>query len=102
MSTKQLITAVITDRKGKVLSVGTNSYIKTHPLQATHAVKVGMPFKIHLHAEVHAITRCKNLERAYKISVFRYNKKGEPVLAKPCAICMSAIVAAGIQHIEHT
>jgi len=102
MTTKQNITAIITDRKGKVLSIGNNSYIKTHPLQAKHAVKVGLPCKIHLHAEVHAITRCKNLDKAYKISVFRYNKNGDPVLAKPCEICMSAIRATGIEVIEHT
>lgn len=96
------ITALIYDRKGKVLSVGQNSYIKTHPLQAKHATMVGQPEKQFLHAEIHAIIRCRDLKRAHKIFVARYNKHGDPVLAKPCEVCMSAIRASGIKHIDHT
>jgi tRNA(Arg) A34 adenosine deaminase TadA len=96
------VTALIYDKRGKVLSVGQNSYIKTHPLQAKHARKTGNPEKQYLHAEVHAITRCRNLSRAYKIFVARYNKNGEPVLAAPCPVCTSAIRAAGIKYVQHT
>lgn len=96
------VTALIYDRKGRVLSVGQNSYIKTHPLQAKHAKKTGMPEKMFLHAEVHAITRCRDLSKAHKIFVSRYNKNGEPVLAKPCPVCISAIRASGIKYVEHT
>lgn len=99
---KQHITAIIYDRKGDVLSIGQNSYVKTHPLQAKHAEKVGLPCKQFLHAEVHAITRCKQLHKAYRISIFRYSKSGEPVNAKPCPVCMSAIAATNIKVIEHT
>lgn len=99
---KQNITAVIYDRKGRVLSIGQNSYIKTHPLQAKHAQKAGLPEKNFLHAEVHAIVRCRDLTRAHKIVVTRWDKKGNTMLAKPCPVCMSAIHAAGIKHIEHT
>lgn len=96
------ITAMIMDRRGKVMSVGQNSYIKTHPLQAKHAKKTGMPEKMFLHAEIHAITKCRDLRKAYKIFVSRYNKNGEPVLAKPCPVCISAIKASGIKYVEHT
>lgn len=96
------VTALIYDRKGRVLSVGQNSYIKTHPLQAKHAQKTGMPEKMFLHAEIHAITRCRDLSKAHKIFVSRYNKNGEPVLAKPCPVCISAIRASGIKYVEHT
>lgn len=96
------VTALIYDRKGRVLSIGQNSYIKTHPLQAKHAKKTGMPEKMFLHAEVHAITRCRDLSKAHKIFVTRYNKNGEPVLAKPCPVCISAIKASGIKYVEHT
>lgn len=58
--------------------------------------------KIHLHAEVAAIVKCKNLNKAYKIQVFRFNKEGKPVIAKPCPICQSAIKATNIKVIEHT
>lgn len=101
-TTKQQLSAVIYDKRGRVLSVGENSYIKTHPLQAEHAKKTNHPEKIFLHAEIHAIVRCKNLSRAYKIFVSRWDKSGKPTLAKPCPVCLSAIEAAGIEIVEHT
>lgn len=101
-TSKQNITAIIYDRKGRILSIGKNSYVKTHPMQARYAKKVGQPYKVHLHAEIAAIVKCKNIERAYKISVFRYNKEGKPMLAKPCPICMSAIKATNISVVEWT
>lgn len=102
MSTKQEITAVIYDRKGRVLSIGKNSYVKTHTLQAKHAEKVGLPDKQYLHAEIHAITKCKDLSKAHKILVTRYGKAGQPLLAKPCPVCQSALDAVGISLVEYT
>lgn len=99
---KQALTAIIYDKRGRVVSVGENSYVKTHPLQALHAQKTGQPEKQFLHAEIHAIARCKDLTRAYKIFVSRWDRKGRPALAKPCVVCMSAINAAGIEIVEHT
>jgi tRNA(Arg) A34 adenosine deaminase TadA len=101
-SSRQHLSAVIYDKKGKVLSVGFNSYVKTHPMQAHHAKVVGQEHKIFMHAEIHAISRCKALKQAHKIVVSRWNKKGEPMYARPCVICQSAIEAAGIMVIEHT
>lgn len=102
MTTRQVLTAVIYDKRGRVISVGQNSYVKTHPLQAKHAAEVGLPDKQFLHAEIHAIVRCKDLSKAHKIFVSRWDKKGNLMLAKPCPVCMSAIEAAGIELIEHT
>jgi len=103
MSKKRFeLTAIIYDKRGKVLSIGKNSYFKTHPLQHKHAVAVGLPEKQFLHAEIHAITRCKKLNKAHKIVVYRYNDDGEASNAKPCKVCMSAIKAANIKIIEHT
>ena len=102
MTTKHALTAVIYDKRGRVISIGQNSYVKTHPLQAKHAAEVGMPDKQYLHAEIHAIVRCKDLTKAHKIFVSRWDKKGKPALAKPCPVCMSAIEAAGIEIVEHT
>lgn len=99
---KHQLTAVIYDKRGRVISIGQNSYVKTHPLQAKYADKVGLPDKQFLHAEIHAIIRCKDLSKAHKIFISRWNKKGEPVLAKPCPVCQSAIEAAGIEIVEHT
>lgn len=96
------ITAIIYDKRGRVLSIGKNSYIKTHPLQHMHACKVGLPHKQFLHAEVHAIARCRQLDKAHSIMVMRFGKNGEPLNAKPCPVCASAIEAAGIEIVNHT
>jgi tRNA(Arg) A34 adenosine deaminase TadA len=102
MSSKQNMTAIIYDKRGKVVSIGQNSYVKTYPLQAKYAALAGIPDRQFLHAEIHAIVKCKDLTRAHKIFVSRWDRKGQPALAKPCPVCISAIEAAGIEIIEHT
>jgi tRNA(Arg) A34 adenosine deaminase TadA len=99
--TRQNITAIIYDKRGRVLSIGKNSYIKTHPLQAKLAAKLNVEQKIYLHAEVHAITRCSNIERAHRMAIIR-EKDGRTLNAKPCPICQSAIDATPIKVVEHT
>lgn len=101
-STRHNITAIIYDKRGRVLSIGKNSYVKTHPLQYKHACAAGLPEKKFLHAEVHAIVKCKNLSKAYSIFISRYTKDGLPANAKPCKVCMSAIREAGIKVVEYT
>ena len=98
---KESLTAIIYDRKGKVLSIGQNNYTKSHPYQAKHAFKAGLPEKIYLHAEIDAIIRCSDLSKAHKIVVSRIGRKGF-LNAKPCPVCMSAISSTNIQLIEHT
>ena len=98
----QSITAVIYDKKGRVLSIGKNSYVKTHPKQARHAHKVGLPEKIFLHAEMDAIIRCRDLWSARKILVTRVTRNGKYGNAKPCPVCQSAIEEAGIRQVEWT
>ena len=98
---KESLKAIIYDRKGKVLSIGENNYTKSHPLQAKHAFKAGLPEKIYLHAEIDAIVRCYDLSKAYKIVVSRIGRKGF-LNAKPCPVCMSAISSTNIQVIEHS
>ena len=99
---KQNITAIIFDKKGRVISVGQNSYVKTHPKQAHFARSVGLPHKQFLHAEIAAIIRCRDLSRAHRMVVTRINRKGRTALAKPCPICESAIKEAGIKEVEWT
>ena len=96
------ITAIIYDKRGRVLSIGKNSYVKTHPYQAKFAERVGLPHKQFLHAEIHAIVKCRHLIKAHKIVVIRFDKSGEAKSAKPCPVCQSAIEASGIKIIEHT
>jgi deoxycytidylate deaminase len=102
MKKKFSVTAIIYDKRGRVLSVGVNSYVKTHPMMAEYARRAGEPYKVFLHAEVAAIVRCVHIERAYKIVVIRYNEDGSPANARPCKICQAAIKTAGIEVVEHT
>jgi tRNA(Arg) A34 adenosine deaminase TadA len=99
---KQVLTALLFDKKGKLLSIGRNNYLKTHPLQAQCARQVGEPERIFLHAEIDALVRLKDWSRAYKIVITRHTKDGLPALAKPCKACLHALSLAGIKHIEHT
>jgi deoxycytidylate deaminase len=102
MSQKQNITAILYDRRGKILSIGKNSYIKTHPLQAKSAQAVGEDYKIFLHAEIDALVKAKNWDKAHKLVITRFTKDGVPAMAKPCKVCQHAINLAGIKLVEHT
>jgi deoxycytidylate deaminase len=95
------VTATCYDKKGKVLSVGHNNYKKTHPLQAYFACKVGLNEKIFLHAEIDALIKSTSSD-IHKILVERFDSKGNPANAEPCAVCKSAIAAYGVKYVEYT
>jgi len=101
-TTRQHVTAICYDKKGRILSIGRNSYVKTHPLQARLARQVGHPNRVFLHAEIDAIIRCRDWERIDTISIFRYGVKGTPLLAKPCVVCEQAIKLANIKKVVYT
>lgn len=88
---QQNLTAIITDKKGMILSIGKNSYVKSHPWQAKIAKTVGKPDAIFLHAEIDAIIKCSNISKAHTISIFRTSRANQYVMAKPCKICDAAI-----------
>ena len=75
-------------KKRRIVSIGYNSYIKTHPLQAKYASIVNEPQRIYLHAEIAAI-----INSAVKIdSLFVYRiKNGVLQNAKPCDACQTLI-----------
>lgn len=102
MTTSQNVTAFAYDRRGRLLSMGRNSYVKTHPLQAKAAREVGEHYKIYLHAEVAALVKIKDWHKVHKLVVTRYSKSGQPMLAKPCKVCQRVINLAGVEHVEHT
>lgn len=102
MPKKHQVTCLIYDKRGRVLSIGKNSYTKSIRLQRKHANLVGMPEKVMTHAEIAAIAKCRSVDKAHTIKVFRYNKSGTPANAMPCKICMSAIMEANIRNIEWT
>lgn len=95
------ITALAYDRKGNLLSVGRNSYVRTHPLQAHYCRKSGgHPSAVYLHAELHALIKAR--QPVHRLVVLRYNKDGTPALAKPCAACQLAIKDFKVKYVEHT
>lgn len=90
------ITAIIRDKKGRILSIGKNSYVKTHPMMYKYGKYIEKK-AICLHAEVHAIVRCKNLDRANTIEIYRTFANGDVTLIKPCKICAGAIEDLGLK-----
>jgi deoxycytidylate deaminase len=98
---RPLITAMAYDKRGRLVSVGMNSYVKTHPLQAKIAAEVGAPEKIYIHAELDALIKARG-KAVYKLVVVRVDKKGRYVNAEPCHVCKRAIKIFNVKHIKHT
>ena len=96
------IVATVYDKRGRKLTEGTNSYTKTHTLQAKFAVQVGLDDKVFLHAEISALSKLKKHHKPYRIVVERYKENGEPALARPCPVCQAAIESHGITLVEWT
>ena len=99
---KHNVTALIYNKRNKLVSMGKCDYTKSHPLQAKHAKAVGQDYKIYLHAEIAALVKLKDWSKAHRIEVFRYTKDGKPANAKPCKICERAIKFDGIKEVIHT
>jgi deoxycytidylate deaminase len=103
---KHNITCIIRDKRGRVLSVGKNSYTKTHPYQAACAAKTGNPDKIYLHAEIDALVSLsfQQKDNIASVHVIRRDARGNPVNAKPCDSCMLAFSQFGVTNdmIFHT
>lgn len=94
MSQAHQLTAIIYDKRKRILSIGENSYIKTSTIMYKFGRKVGITNRLFLHAEAAAILKLTYSERLRARSIFvsRYSKSdGRPMLAKPCAICQNMI-----------
>lgn len=103
MKRKYNITAIIKDKHGHIISRANNSYVKTHPVQAEYAQRVGRKDKIYLHAEVLAILRAGDkIEKAHTIEIYRFDHQGKPKLAQPCPICRELIATTPIKNIVYT
>lgn len=95
--TRYTILAECYDSKGKFISRATNSYTKTHPIQAHFAKLANDPERKYLHAEILAIIRAGE-RKVHTIKVTNLNGK----LSNPCPVCMKAIQAYGISRIIST
>lgn len=69
---------------------------------AKYKKSISSPNRIYLHAEVAALVRLKDWNRAHTIIITRYDALGRPVLAKPCSYCQHILKLAGIKHVKHT
>jgi deoxycytidylate deaminase len=102
--------AVLLDKKNRVIATGTNSYVKTHPVQywaAQNAAKIwgenGLSEKVYLHAETRVLIKSK--EDADTIVVCRVGGHGGRELrnARPCRICTHLILnCTTIQHVHYS
>ena len=101
---RQRICAVACDKRGRVLSIGVNSYSKTNPTMKHYAIKAGNPEAQYIHAEVAALVSLSynDRQKAHKIYIARALKTGETGLAAPCASCAMAIADTNIKSIEYT
>jgi len=98
--TKHKLTALAFDKKGRLLSVGTNSYVKTHPVQAKYAALANEGYKIYLHAEINALIKARS--KVHRLVISRIGKDGKFKPSKPCAICQLAIEDFGVSVVEYT
>lgn len=99
---KHQLTAIIRNKRGQILSVGRNSYVKTHPIMQKAAFATGSKERLFLHAEAAALLRCKDWSKAFSIEIFRFTKDGLPALAKPCPCCQYLISQTAIKKVIHT
>jgi len=98
--------AMITGSRGRILSLGRNK-LKTHPLQAHFAQKLGKPERIYLHAETDAVIKCINKHgidalRDADIFIVRFSKKGDTASSKPCNMCRYMLQSYAVRHVFHT
>lgn len=99
---QERLAAIITDKRGKILSTGKNSYSSSCKLQRFYAKCVGLEDKVFSHAEIDALRNLPEGAKPYRIFIARTNRKGEPLLAKPCKICSYALQQFGVIVIHYT
>ncbi len=102
MSAKRYkIKATCFDKRKRVISVGYNSYKKTHPLMLFFAMQAEKNSqKICLPAELAALLKAKDKE-IHTMLVERIESNGYG-LAKPCLACQCAIKAYGVKFVQYT
>lgn len=84
--------------KGRVMSVGMNQNLKSHPL-----TRMFNEFQT-IHGEVSAIIRLKNKKilKECKMVVYRENALGELAMARPCPTCLKILKFFNISRIAYT
>lgn len=97
-------------KRNKIVSVATNSYTKTHPVQKWAAERTARLYnqkdyslKQYLHSEIRAIIKAKG-ESADTIVVCRVGGHGGEELreARPCKICSAVLIENGVYNIYYS
>ena len=84
--------AVVTDKRGKIISESRNLYNKTHPQMARVSKKLGLD-KTFCHAEQLALVRARG--KGCKLFVARVDSKNRPMYSSPCPVCSVLIEESG-------
>ena len=92
--------AACIDHKGQIISIGYNSYKKTHPEQKRFTIKNDNKDRCFLHAEIAALVKTR--KKPYGIMVMRMLGNNDVRMAKPCRICEMALKEAGIEQVWYT
>lgn len=100
MSKRQEHIAIAYDKRGKVISIGRNSYVRSNKTQRKYAKLVGKPDSVYLHAEIDALVRAKG-RQIHTMFVSRITPTGY-ALSKPCDICSQALKDFGVKEIKWT
>lgn len=87
---KQRHYCVITDKRGRILSEGSNDYSCTHPIMKKTSQRIGL-FKEYIHSEVLALVRLKTNKKNLIMYVARVDSEGNPKISKPCPVCSVVI-----------
>lgn len=95
MAGRYNVAAATLDRRGNIIAIAQNSYVKTNPMQKRLACLCGNSSREYLHAEIAAIV--KSERKVYAIAVARVSHDGSIKPARPCPICMLAIKEAKIK-----
>ncbi len=84
-------------RNGNILSFGWNVDIN-HPAQMSpEHIKA----RASLHAEMRALSTVANT-KGVTLYVARINRKGKPLMSKPCVRCQDALQSYGVKRVMHT
>lgn len=99
-SKKFFVICAALDHHNNIISIGQNSYQKTHPMQSRLAIKSGNASREYLHAEIASLVKCRH--DVESIMVIRMTSKGLIRMARPCNICTLALREAKVRYVYYT
>ena len=97
---KYFVICAALDHHNNIVSIGQNSYQKTHPMQGRLAAKCGNASREYLHAEIASLV--KSRRDIETVMVVRMTCKGLIRMARPCNICALALREAKVRFVVYT